>query len=573
MDSSDSSDFEGFPEDSLCVGTILETDSDIEISLSDISDVESGAEISDDDVDDDSSEVPDHFTGDLHGIDILNFCEYVGPIHHLDDSSSVLDFFHLLFEPNSYDTLVQQTIIYADQQQTETGIIDHYWTPPTVPEIKAFIAINILMGIHQLPDIDSYWSTDDRLEVDGISKIMPKRRFKKLSQYLHLSNNEEALPHDSPQYDALLKVRPLINMLSRTFRDRYKPNCEMSIDEAMVAYKGRHHMKQYLPAKPTKWGFKVWTLADSHNGYVCGFDIYKGRQQNPSVSGLGFDVVMNLMEPFQYLRHHFCFDNFFTSLHLIESLEKCRTYACGTYRANRKGIAQKLRNPGRLAQGDIIKRQKGNVVAVVWHDKRDVRVISSNSNPVDGQVNRKGSRRPGDQEQNIIHVPCPQSVISYNKYMGGVDLADQNRAYYSVGRESVKFWRSLLWYMINTAIINALVLYRESFRPHTRDRSRMTNIKFRLKLCEELVAGFSCRQRHPGKTKRSAVIALGNLPAHDLIHIDGRKRICLNCSEMDRSTKSNKKIQTSFECRMCRVALCQSGCLIEYHDRHLQIEN
>ena len=60
MDSSDSSDFEGFPEDSLCVGTILETDSDIEISLSEISDVESGAEISDDDVDDDSSEVPDH---------------------------------------------------------------------------------------------------------------------------------------------------------------------------------------------------------------------------------------------------------------------------------------------------------------------------------------------------------------------------------------------------------------------------------------------------------------------------------------------------------------------------------
>ena len=45
---------------------------------------------------------------------------------------------------------------------------------------------------------------------------------------------------------------------------------------------------------------------------------------------------------------------------------------------------------------DIIKRQKGNAAAVVWRDKRDVIVISSNSNPVDGQVKNKGPRRPDE---------------------------------------------------------------------------------------------------------------------------------------------------------------------------------
>ena len=70
-------------------------------------------------------------------------------------------------------------------------------------------------------------------------------------------------------------------------------------------------MKQYMPAKPTKWGFKVWTLADAHNGYVCAFQPYTGRRENPSKDSLGYDVVMTLTEPFLYLRHHLYFDNFF----------------------------------------------------------------------------------------------------------------------------------------------------------------------------------------------------------------------------------------------------------------------
>ena len=36
-------------------------------------------------------------------------------------------------------------------------------------------------------------------------------------------------------------------------------------------------MKQYMPMKPVKRGFKVWVRADSVNGYFCDFDIYVGR--------------------------------------------------------------------------------------------------------------------------------------------------------------------------------------------------------------------------------------------------------------------------------------------------------
>ena len=73
-----------------------------------------------------------------------------------------------------------ETNQYAEQRQNEMNARDCYWVPTTVPEMESFFAINILMGIHQLPEIDSYWSTDDRLGVPGVARVMPKRRYKKL---------------------------------------------------------------------------------------------------------------------------------------------------------------------------------------------------------------------------------------------------------------------------------------------------------------------------------------------------------------------------------------------------------
>ncbi|KAF3849547.1 hypothetical protein F7725_019266 [Dissostichus mawsoni] len=33
-------------------------------------------------------------------------------------------------------------------------------------------------------------------------------------------------------------------------------------------------MTQYMKAKPTKWGFKLFVIADSRNGYTIDFSVY-----------------------------------------------------------------------------------------------------------------------------------------------------------------------------------------------------------------------------------------------------------------------------------------------------------
>ena len=46
----------------------------------------------------------------------------------------------------------------------------------------------------------------------------------------------------------------------------------------MIGFRGRLSFRQYMPAKPTKYGIKVWMVADSGNGYVLNFDVYLVRK-------------------------------------------------------------------------------------------------------------------------------------------------------------------------------------------------------------------------------------------------------------------------------------------------------
>jgi len=59
------------------------------------------------------------------------------------------------------------------------------------------------------------------------------------------------------------------------FQASYHPSRNIAVDEIMVAFYGRFAAKQYMPKKPTKWGMKAFSLADTSSGYVLN-TIYTG---------------------------------------------------------------------------------------------------------------------------------------------------------------------------------------------------------------------------------------------------------------------------------------------------------
>ena len=66
-----------------------------------------------------------------------------------------------------------------------------------------------------------------------------------------------------------------------------------------------------------------------------------------------------------------------------------------------------------------------NLIAVLWHDRRDGYIMSSLYNTLAQTVmNRpKGSCHKAP-------IPCPTAIVDYNQFMGGVDLAGQHLSYY-----------------------------------------------------------------------------------------------------------------------------------------------
>ena len=127
---------------------------------------------------------------------------------------------------------------------------------------------------------------------------------------------------------------------------------------------------------------------------------------------------MRLSRRYHYPSRHLYF--VFSSVNLLEDLLAKDVYACATIRKDRAQLPQMIKTPGCLQQGQYVMSQKGNIVCAVWHDRRDVRVISSNSQPRFTTVPRRVKRR-------VQEIECPETVVQYNKHIGGGEWTWQFR--------------------------------------------------------------------------------------------------------------------------------------------------
>lgn len=202
-----------------------------------------------------------------------------------------MDFFFLLFDDEILEMITHETNLYAQQNPPGSR---YNWYDTCVSELKLLLGMIIIMGIHKLPAYSDYWSSDCLLGVPSIVSGMPLDRFKVLIKCLHINDNNKMKPRSDPDYDRLHKLRPLFPKLKMNILREYTPNQDLSVDEAMVGFKGRSSLKQYMPMKPTKRGFKVWSLCDSQNWYLCNFEVYVGATDSGNPGGLVASIVKKL---------------------------------------------------------------------------------------------------------------------------------------------------------------------------------------------------------------------------------------------------------------------------------------
>ena len=558
-------DFFGFEAD----GVDRDVESDLDVDLAEVQTDLAQNSDSNSDSDGDVDDQP-QWTQRLSEVTVEPFSDSSGVIHDLPVGAAPSDFFQLFFTDDLLEMIVHETNRYAEQKIADKGVADPRWQPVTIGEVKLFIAINIMMGLHICPRIELYWSTDEELNVPAISKLMSRTRYEKINQYLHLNDRTHQIPRGQPGYDALFKVRPAIDAMLQKFPHHYKPGREISIDEAMIKFSGRVHIKQYMKGKPTPWGIKVWAAADPRTGYLLDFDVYTGKDRTRLPGGLGQHVVMKMGRHYLQKGHHFYYDNFFTSVELANRLLAEKTYSCGTIRMNRKGwpkelkFSKKTKKDEKLRPGQVKMMQMGNLVATAWQDKRLVAVLSTNCQPEMGSALRQtgvGPRAPKD---------IPQAVLTYNSHMGGVDLHDQNRTYYRVGRPSKKWWRYLFWFMVQASLINAFIIFKKSTMPRSKSAKEHDPMFFRLAVFRGLTKGNSLTRRQAQSAGTLVGRAVSDPTEHRQTRMPGRKRNCVQCQRRGQRAPSGRGHQTVYGCVLCKVNLCQGLCFAQFHHDILQ---
>ena len=131
-------------------------------------------------------------------------------------------------------------------------------------------------------------SSDSRNTI--VASLFTRNRSLDVLQYLHLADKNNLNPSDK-----FSKVNPLFKMINESCRQNFIPERNVSIDESMVPYYGRHGCKQYIQNKPVKFGYKLWVAA-TPLGHAIQFYPYARKDDNYNKDiGPGGSVVMTLM--------------------------------------------------------------------------------------------------------------------------------------------------------------------------------------------------------------------------------------------------------------------------------------
>jgi predicted metal-dependent RNase len=145
------------------------------------------------------------------------------------------------------------------------------------------------------------------------------------------TQNQSAAQQDiDPQY----KFRQVLEHLNATWTQDYNIHRDVSIDETIVGFKGRHVLGNYIKIKKHhQWWAKEYNLADSKTGYVHQ-TMYHTTEVKKNKFGQTYDVCANLLANHGGKNHHLVLDNYYRIIDLAEQMLLKQIYVTGTIRRN-----------------------------------------------------------------------------------------------------------------------------------------------------------------------------------------------------------------------------------------------
>ncbi|XP_055944310.1 piggyBac transposable element-derived protein 2-like [Argiope bruennichi] len=277
------------------------------------------------------------------------------------DPPNIVDVIDSFFDEEFFNSVVSQTNLYHTQMKDlhKNSAKTLQWKEVTTNDMKKFLGLLVLMGQTKKTCWRDYWSTDPLAEIPIFPKTMSRMRFEQIFTFFHLSDNVENVLST----DRLYKIRPLLDYVISKSQSMYVPKQQLSLDEAMIPWRGRLKFKSYNPAKITKYGILVRMVCESESGYICHFEVYSGVGKKLE------ETILSILQPYFGFNHHVYQDNYYNNVSTASILLENKIRVCGTIRENRglpKLLIEKSKN---LQRRQMTFLRKGPILLLTWKDK------------------------------------------------------------------------------------------------------------------------------------------------------------------------------------------------------------
>ncbi|EDN07287.1 predicted protein [Histoplasma mississippiense (nom. inval.)] len=204
----------------------------------------------------------------------------------------------------------------------------------------------------------------------------------------------------------------------------YNPGSNLSIDEMMIRFFGRSKYTIKMSQKPIRQGYK--------SSEQQSFEQHSELNNSKEVAD--YSIYMN---------------NYFTSVALFHYLQKQGIEACETiHPANLPPLLQELKNSG-LSSHIPFNTLFHLPDSFVEHVRKRPGLSSTNG----PQIRRIFE----DNWQKAVKIPT--IIDDYNHNMNGIDQAKQYRASYETHILTNQTWLTILYLIIDHAIVNAYILH------------------------------------------------------------------------------------------------------------------
>lgn len=483
-------------------------------------------------------------------------------------------FFKYFFDENLLQKIVRESQLYLVQQDPNTN------KSVTALEIQKYLGICIMMSIVRLPNVRCYWK--ESIGNSTIRETMGVNKFEFIRSILHFNDNFAAIPRGDPGHDRLHKLRPVVEALRSKFKSISLEEM-LCVDEQMCATKAKNYLRQYLPKKPHKWGYKIYVLSGV-SGFAYDIEIYTGQENDEALRPMGepdlgscANVVVRLSRCIPPNNHKLYFDNFYTSLPLLVHLANRNIHALGTVRRDRvpdnslPPLSElKVKERGFCAE-NCTNVDGVEISCVVWKDNQCVTLLSS----FVGTGKQCKVKRYNKKKREVEDVSCPDIVKVYNEHMGGVDKINSIIGRYKIRMKTKKWYMRLFYHLLDVTICNSWLLY---IRVH-RERGEtepMALAEFRESVALTMCKLGSNNTPKRGRPSTELDVALASkakkphvsaLPPKEVRRDETGHWPIWNDSRL-RCKMPNCKSRSFVSCVKCKITLClnkDNNCFLKFH--------